>query len=108
MTNIFFLFMAGILVNGPYALITTSVSAELGQHSSLEGNAKALATVTAIIDGTGSIGAAVGPLLAGMISSSSWQNVFTMLIISDVIAMLLLVRLVRKEFHKLKRNARIE
>ncbi|KAL5289094.1 SLC37A1 family protein [Megaselia abdita] len=107
-TNIFFLFMAGILVNGPYALITTSVSAELGQHNSLEGNAKALATVTAIIDGTGSIGAAIGPLLAGMISSSSWQNVFTMLILSDVIAMLLLVRLVMKEFHKLKRNARIE
>ena len=100
--------MAGILVNGPYALITTSVSAELGQHNSLEGNSKALATVTAIIDGTGSVGAAIGPLLAGMISSSGWQNVFTMLIISDVIAMLLLVRLVVKEFHKLKRNSRIE
>lgn len=53
---IFLLVLAGFLVNGPYALITTSVSAELGQHSSLEGNAKALATVTAIIDGTGSIG----------------------------------------------------
>lgn len=106
-TNILFLFVSGILVNGPYALITTSVSAELGQHSSLEGNSKALATVTAIIDGTGSIGAAVGPLLAGMISGN-WQNVFVMLIISDIIAMLLLIRLVIKEFHKLKRNARIE
>lgn len=54
--NICLLLLAGFLVNGPYALITTSVSAELGQHSSLEGNSKALATVTAIIDGTGSIG----------------------------------------------------
>lgn len=54
--SVFLLMVAGFLVNGPYALITTSVSAELGQHSSLEGNAKALATVTAIIDGTGSIG----------------------------------------------------
>jgi len=43
-------------VNGPYALITTAVSADLGTHKSLKGNAKALATVTAIIDGTGSIG----------------------------------------------------
>lgn len=43
-------------MNGPYALITTAVSAELGTHESLHGNAKALATVTAIIDGTGSIG----------------------------------------------------
>ncbi|TMW44846.1 hypothetical protein DOY81_010080 [Sarcophaga bullata] len=72
---IFLLVLAGFLVNGPYALITTSVSAELGQHSSLEGNAKALATVTAIIDGTGSIGAAVGPLMAGVVSSKGWQNV---------------------------------
>lgn len=55
-TNIMLLIVVGILVNGPYALITTAVSAELGTHSSLEGNAKALATVTAIIDGTGSIG----------------------------------------------------
>lgn len=54
--NVVLLIIVGILVNGPYALITTAVSAELGTHSSLEGNSKALATVTAIIDGTGSIG----------------------------------------------------
>lgn len=52
------LIIVGLLVNGPYALITTAVSAELGTHHSLEGNSKALATVTAIIDGTGSIGKA--------------------------------------------------
>lgn len=46
----------GLLVNGPYALITTAVSTELGTHQSLRGSARALATVTAIIDGTGSIG----------------------------------------------------
>ena len=57
--------MVGLLVNGPYALITTAVSAELGTHPSLRGSGKALATVTSIIDGTGSIGAAVGPFLAG-------------------------------------------
>lgn len=102
------LFIGGILVNGPYALITTSVSAELGQHSSLEGNAKALATVTAIIDGTGSIGAAVGPLLAGVISSRGWENVFYMLIFSNVIAMCMLARLVIKELSRLKRNTRRE
>lgn len=32
------------------------------------GNEKALATVTAIIDGMGSIGAAIGPMLTGYIS----------------------------------------
>lgn len=54
--NIFLLLVVGLLVNGPYALITTAVSADLGTHECLKGNAKALATVTAIIDGTGSIG----------------------------------------------------
>ena len=46
----------GALVDGPYTLITTAVSADLGTHKSLRGNAWALATITAIIDGTGSIG----------------------------------------------------
>lgn len=54
--NILLLILVGILVNGPYALITTAVSTELGTHPCLMGNARALATVTAIIDGTGSIG----------------------------------------------------
>jgi len=50
------LLVAGAMVNGPYSLITTAVSADLGTHPCLHGNAKALATVSAIIDGTGSIG----------------------------------------------------
>ncbi|CAG9861625.1 unnamed protein product [Phyllotreta striolata] len=103
--NMLLLVIVGLLVNGPYALITTAVSAELGTHRSLEGNSKALATVTAIIDGTGSIGAAVGPLMAGFVTTYGWQNVFVMLMISDILALFLLVRLVKLEFVKL-RNAR--
>lgn len=107
--NMLLLFLLGILVNGPYALITTSVSAELGQHSCLDGNAKALATVTAIIDGTGSLGAAVGPFLAGFFSATSWDHVFYMLITADLLALILLLRLVAKEIStKFKRNPRID
>ena len=50
------LLICGAFVNGPYGLITTAVSADLGSHESLRGSARALATVTAIIDGTGSVG----------------------------------------------------
>ncbi|XP_048471611.1 glucose-6-phosphate exchanger SLC37A2 isoform X2 [Rhincodon typus] len=89
------LIFCGALVNGPYALITTAVAADLGTHRCLKGNAKALSTVTAIIDGTGSIGAALGPLLAGLLSD--WNSVFYMLIASDILACLLLSRLVYKE-----------
>ncbi|XP_030602947.1 glucose-6-phosphate exchanger SLC37A2 isoform X2 [Archocentrus centrarchus] len=96
-TTIGMLLLCGGLVNGPYALITTAVSADLGTHESLRGNARALSTVTAIIDGTGSIGAALGPLLAGVISPTGWKNVFFMLISADVLACLFLSRLVYKE-----------
>ena len=57
-TNVVLLIFLGGLINGPFSLITTAVSAELGQHKSLKGSSKALATVTAIIDGTGSFGMA--------------------------------------------------
>lgn len=98
------LVIAGAFVNGPYALITTAVSAELGTHESLHGNAKALATVTAIIDGTGSIGAAVGPLLAGLVSPTGWNNVFYLLIASAVLSLLLLARLTYWEVSKWSRR----
>lgn len=93
------LIVTGALVNGPYSLITTAVSTQLGTHPSIEGSSKALATVTAIIDGTGSIGAAVGPLLAGLISSVGWQNVFHMLMISDVLAFLVSSSHILTVFH---------
>ncbi|XP_053187354.1 glucose-6-phosphate exchanger SLC37A2 isoform X2 [Scomber japonicus] len=96
-TTIAMLLVCGGLVNGPYALITTAVSADLGTHESLRGNSRALSTVTAIIDGTGSIGAALGPLLAGVISPTGWNNVFYMLISADILACTFLSRLVFKE-----------
>ncbi|KAL4589859.1 hypothetical protein LXL04_002770 [Taraxacum kok-saghyz] len=97
MNNIVLMFLSGLLVNGPYALITTAVAADLGTQTSINGNSRALATVSAIIDGTGSIGAALGPLLAGYISTRGWNSVFFMLILSLCIAGLLLVRVVRSE-----------
>ena len=55
------------------------------------GSAKALATVTAIIDGTGSIGAAVGPFLAGAIpgkdTTTQLNNTFYLLMVANVISL---------------------
>ncbi|KAK2180995.1 hypothetical protein NP493_418g02045 [Ridgeia piscesae] len=92
--NIGLLLVCGAFVNGPYALITTAVSADLGTHPQLRGNARALATVTAIIDGTGSMGAALGPLLTGLITPYGWQNVFFMLIAADICALLVSVYII--------------
>ncbi|WOG85785.1 hypothetical protein DCAR_0104978 [Daucus carota subsp. sativus] len=95
--NILLMMTTGLFVNGPYALITTAVSADLGTHSSVRGDSRALATVTAIIDGTGSLGAALGPLLTGFLSTKGWHFVFGMLSLGALIAGLLLSRLVIAE-----------
>ncbi|XP_022987693.1 putative glycerol-3-phosphate transporter 5 [Cucurbita maxima] len=96
-TNTCLMFLSGLLVNGPYSLITTAVAADLGTQSLIGGNSRALATVTAIIDGTGSVGAALGPLMAGYVSRRGWNSVFFMLILSIFFAALFLVRLVKTE-----------
>jgi OPA family glycerol-3-phosphate transporter-like MFS transporter 1/2 len=98
--NIVLMMIAGLFINGPYALITTAVSADLGTHSSLRGDSRALATVTAIIDGTGSIGAALGPLLTGFLSTKGWDTVFVMLMLGALIAGLLLSRQVVVEINE--------
>lgn len=95
--NIALMMVTGLFVNGPYSLITTAVSADLGTHSSLRGDSRALATVAAIIDGTGSVGAALGPLLTGFLSRMGWNAVFAMLTVGASVAGLLLSRLVIAE-----------
>ena len=44
--NIAIMIVCGAFVNGPYALITTAVSADLGAHPSLKGDLTLTATVT--------------------------------------------------------------
>ena len=63
------------------------------------GSAKALSTVTAIIDGMGSCGAALGPLLTGHLAAlpGGFDNVFYMLYAASAAAAALLARLVVRE-----------
>ena len=67
----------------------------------IQGNSKAFATVAGIIDGTGSIGAALGPFIAGALygseegkdegHNSQLDNVFYALMVSNVISILVSV-----------------
>eukprot|EP00210_Caulerpa_lentillifera_P006967 g6662.t1 len=94
--NLCLLAICGFCVNGPYALITTAISAELGMHESVQGNARALSTVAAIIDGMGSLGAALGPTLTGQIvalsSKSSFSHVFLMLAVASCLSVVVLMK----------------
>lgn len=89
--SVVLLFCCGLFVNGPYALITTAVSADLGTQRVLHDRARALATVTSIIDGAGSFGAAFGPFLTGILVPYGWSAVFQLLLFSDLIALFIAV-----------------
>jgi len=52
--------MMGVLVGGPNNIITSAVAADLAGHPTIRKNNRALGTVTGIINGTGSITAALG------------------------------------------------
>uniref|UniRef100_A0A5K3FR96 MFS domain-containing protein n=1 Tax=Mesocestoides corti TaxID=53468 RepID=A0A5K3FR96_MESCO len=87
----------GILVVGPYSLITTVVSADLGTDQSLQGNTKALSTVVAIIDGMGSLGAAAGPFIVGLIVGYGWLYIFLVMMLFLILSILFLLRRIVKE-----------
>lgn len=105
-TSISLLLVMGVFVQGPYSLITTAVCADLGTHSSLSGSKSAVATVTAIIDSTGSLGSAIGPLLCGFIVPIGWGYVFATLTSATVCATLLLARRTAKDIRKMRRATR--
>ncbi len=60
----------GCLVGGPNNIITSAVAADLADDPSIRGNNRVLGTVTGIINGSGSVTAAMGqlaiPVLYGM------------------------------------------
>ncbi|XP_033746190.1 sugar phosphate exchanger 3-like isoform X2 [Pecten maximus] len=76
--------IVGFFVGGVSNLISAAIAADLGRQGPVAGNQKALATVTGIIDGTGSVGAAIGQLLVPAIqklSDGNWVPVFVFFMI---------------------------
>eukprot|EP00624_Nannochloropsis_granulata_P005988 evm.model.NODE_43026_length_43751_cov_20.433773.6 len=69
-----FLVLAGFLLSAPQYLLVTSVAQDLGQSHGLKGNARAMATMTGVIDGIGSLGAAIVQVLVGNLASCSREE----------------------------------
>jgi OPA family glycerol-3-phosphate transporter-like MFS transporter 1/2 len=98
--NIWMMIIIGFFVNGPVALITTAVTADLGQHESLLGSEDSnqlMAQVAGLIDGAGSFGAAVQGVVIGLLSTEAWKNVYIFLSFTAGCGALFLTRIVRKE-----------
>ncbi|XP_017461178.1 PREDICTED: glucose-6-phosphate exchanger SLC37A2-like, partial [Rhagoletis zephyria] len=94
-------FTTGMLINGPFCLIMSTVSANLACKVPSK---SAMATVSGIVNGTGSIGASIGPLLAGIVSKNgNWKNVFYMAIGSVICAAISLLRIGYQEVKTFKK-----
>ena len=107
------LFFIGAVINGPYSLISTAVAVDLASGSkSASGpcgadkeeedddadKKRALSTVSSIVEGSGSVGAAIGPLLTGvLVSAFDWSAVFHMLIASNLMAVVPLSYMIVKK-----------
>ena len=65
---------SGFFIGGPSNMISSAISADLGRQELIQGSSEALATVTGIVDGTGSIGAAVGQVRE---QGRAWHGVFS-------------------------------
>jgi len=79
------MFLIGFCLNGLNNLIAAACSADLGKQGALKGNARAISTVTGIIDGTGTMGAGIGQLIISYTSPSyGWQYGYLLVIAIDL------------------------
>ncbi|XP_058967908.2 sugar phosphate exchanger 3 isoform X1 [Pocillopora verrucosa] len=100
--------LLGFMVGGPANLISSAISADLGRQSALSANSEALATVTGIVDGTGSVGAAIGQFLVPVINThAGWKPVFYFLMVMTFMSFVcLIIPILLKYIRGLRRRAR--
>lgn len=73
--------IVGFFVCGVTHMVSSVVAADLGQQEVVR-NKEALATITGIVDGTGTVGAAIGQIVIPLLLvSSGWESVFYFLTI---------------------------
>ncbi|XP_006145109.1 sugar phosphate exchanger 3 [Tupaia chinensis] len=104
--NALLMTVTGFFIGGPSNMISSAISADLGRQELIRGSSEALATVTGIVDGTGSIGAAVGQYLVSLIQDKlGWMWVFYFFILMTSCTILFISPLiVREVFHLVQRR----
>uniref|UniRef100_A0A915HI50 Sugar phosphate exchanger 3 n=1 Tax=Romanomermis culicivorax TaxID=13658 RepID=A0A915HI50_ROMCU len=106
--NGFLMGVAGFFGNGAANLISAACSADLGRQEGLHGNAEALSTVTGIVDGTGSVGAALGQVvIPSLYQLISWNAVFYMFMLMIILTILCLSKLCYRETKEIYQNYKV-
>ncbi|XP_052576056.1 sugar phosphate exchanger 3 [Peromyscus californicus insignis] len=103
--NALLMTITGFFIGGPSNMISSAISADLGRQELIQGSSEALATVTGIVDGTGSIGAAVGQYLVSLIQDNlGWMWVFYFFILMTSCTILFISPLIVREVFALVRR----
>ena len=90
--------LMGCLVGGPNNIITSAVAVDLSGHPAIRGNARALGSVTGLINGTGGILASMLLLGVGYLQlAHGWRAVWFMLAVFSMAGTLLLGPQIRRE-----------
>jgi sugar phosphate permease len=87
----FVIFFVGFFLGGPYNIISAAVSIDLAKQPALSGQKKAIATVSSLIEGTGSFGAAILQTVIGSIDSKYIFYLFTILCFTASICLIPIV-----------------
>ncbi|EPB69276.1 hypothetical protein ANCCEY_11638, partial [Ancylostoma ceylanicum] len=91
--NAFLMTIVGITISGPYNLIVGTISIDLGSQPILANNAQAMATVSGLLDGTGSAGSAVGQLFVPLMQNRfGWQSVFYLFMALNLLAIVCILK----------------
>ncbi|KAM9312762.1 sugar phosphate exchanger 3 [Gastrophryne carolinensis] len=105
--NAFLMAITGFFIGGPSNMISSAISADLGRQEMVRGSSEALATVTGIVDGTGSVGAAMGQVLVSLIQNKlDWMWVFYFFILMTSLTLLFIIPLIVRELRPVWRNRR--
>ena len=88
--------LIGVLIGGSSNLTSSLVSSDLASRPDLK--VDAMSTVTGIIDGTGSFGAAVGQIVIGLLANGlGWDATFIFLMVICFIPCVLLTPVIIQE-----------
>lgn len=99
--------VVGFFIGGVANLVSAAISADLGKQGPVQGNSEALATVTGIVDGTGSVGAAIGQILVPLIQDKlGWKSVFYLFMLMTLLTALCILPLFIREVRDLCRQSK--
>ncbi|KHJ82941.1 hypothetical protein OESDEN_17364 [Oesophagostomum dentatum] len=91
--NALIMTIVGVTISGPYNLIVGTISIDLGSQPALANNAQAMATVSGLLDGTGSVGSAIGQLFVPLLQNAfGWQSVFMLFMALNLCAIFCIMK----------------